>query len=32
MTQEEVVHLPDIITQTRVLHQLVEQVVEAADP
>ena len=31
MTQEEVMHVPGIITQTRVLHEHVEQVVEARD-
>ena len=29
MTQEEQVHVPKIITQTRIMHQHVEQVVEA---
>ena len=29
MTQEEQVHVPKVITQTRVRHQPVEQIVEA---
>ena len=29
MTQEEQVHVPKVITQTRIRHQPVEQVVEA---
>ena len=31
MTQEEQVHVPKIITQTRIRHQPVEQIVEAWD-
>ena len=29
MTQEEQVHVPKVITQTRIRHQPVEQIVEA---